>query len=221
MHSMPFTDRFQAGKLLAEKLLKYKNKPDVIILAIPRGALQIGYEVAKALNCPLDIVLTKKIPFPDQPEYAIGAVGYGGEVILNRQVILQNQIPDKYIKEQTEKIKNALQSKYKKYRGTKPQLNLKNKTVIIVDDGIATGHTMVAAIQTLRKQNPKKIIAAFPVGPHEGVINIEREADECVCLKTPDMFFAIGQFYDEFTQVEDKEAIELLKKANEKIKEKK
>jgi len=209
---MHFKDRFQAGKQLGEKLMKYKGR-DVIILAIPRGGLQIGFEVAKALQAPLDIVLTKKIPFPNQPEVAIGAVGRG-EVTLNKDIIQQHKIPTTYINEQVKILKKALNDKYKKYRGDQKPVSLKDKTVIIVDDGIAMGSTMIAAIHTVKKLNPKKIIAAFPVGSTDGVKKIGYEANETICLEVPAMFFAIGNFYDDFSQVEDKEAIKLLKEAN-------
>lgn len=210
---MPFTDRFHAGKLLAEKLMKYKDKKEVIVLAIPRGGLQIGYEVAKALNAPLDIVLTKKIPFPHQPEVAIGAVGHGGEVTLNTPLIKEHKIPETYIQEQIKLLQRALQEKYKKYKGTEKPIPLKGKTVIIADDGIAMGSTMIAAIHTVRKKQPAKIIAAFPVGSPEAVKKVGYEADHTICLEIPAMFFSIGGYYDSFPQVEDKEAIKLLKKA--------
>jgi len=205
---MPFKDRQQAGKLLAKKLQKYKGK-DTIILAIPRGGLVIGFELAKALNAPLDILVTKKIGYPGDPEYAIGAVGPN-----NKFIVTEKSIEKSYIDEQVKKITAAIHEKYKKYKGKVEIPQLKGKTVIIADDGIATGSTMVISIEIVKQQKPKKVVIAIPVGPPETIDKLNRQVDEVICLEQPEVFFAIGEFYEYFPQVEDEEAIKYLKEAN-------
>ena len=206
---MPFKDRQQAGKLLAKKLQKYKGK-DTIILAIPRGGLVIGFELAKALNAPLDILVTKKIGYPGDPEYAIGAVGPNDTVIVTER----EGIEKSYIDEQVKKITAAIHEKYKKYKGKVEIPQLKGKTVIIADDGIATGSTMVISIEIVKQQKPKKVVIAIPVGPPETIDKLNKQVDEVICLEQPEVFFAIGEFYEYFPQVEDEEAIKYLKEAN-------
>jgi len=206
---MPFKDRQQAGKLLAKKLQKYKGK-DTIILAIPRGGLVIGFELAKALNAPLDILVTKKIGYPGDPEYAIGAVGPNNKFIVTES----KGIEKSYIDEQVKKITAAIHEKYKKYKGKVEIPQLKGKTVIIADDGIATGSTMVISIEIVKQQKPKKVVIAIPVGPPETIDKLNKQVDEVICLEQPEVFFAIGEFYEYFPQVEDEEAIKYLKEAN-------
>lgn len=210
---MPFKDRHQAGRLLAAELTKYKNK-DAIILAIPRGGLELGIELSKALSLPLDILITKKIGFPGNPEYAIGAVGPGGEYIVNKEEISRSDISESYIRAEVADLKIKIDEKYERYRGNKKPPELKDKIVIITDDGIATGFTMALSLQIIKKQKPKKIVVAIPVGPPDSIERLKSFADEVICLETPRMFFAIGQFYEEFNQVSDKEAIGYLKEAN-------
>src|SRR3989339_68898 len=164
---MIFKDRFTAGKLLAKELKKYKNKKDAVVLAIPRGGLQVGYSIAKELNLNLDIILTKKISYPGNPEYAIGAVSLKEEIIDNKEV------PKEYIKNEIKNIRKTLKERYKKYNTR--QINVKNKIVILVDDGIATGKTMLLTIDLIKKQKPKKLIVVVPVGPAE---NFEQVSDE-------------------------------------------
>lgn len=200
---MIFRDRFTAGKLLAKKLKKYKNKKDTIILAVPRGGLQVGYSISKELNLKLNIILTKKIGYPGNPEYAIGAVS------LNTEIVEEQGISKEYIQNEIKKIRSSLKERYKKYN-SKP-INLKNKIVIITDDGIATGKTMLLTIKLIKEQKPKKIIVAVPVGPKDNIELLKKEADEVICLYTPKIFFAIGEFYENFEQFSDEEAIKLLK----------
>jgi len=211
---MVFKDRHEAGKLLAKELKKYKNNKHAIILAIPRGGLEIGYELAKELSLPLDILITKKIGYPGNPEYAIGAVGHGNEYIMNEDEILRSNIPESYIKSEVKRLSKEVEERYERYRGRKNLPVLKDKIVIVTDDGIATGYTMMLSLQIIKKQEPKKIIAAIPVGPLEGIDNLNQVADEVVCLEKPAIFFAISQFYEQFNQVTDKEAITYFKEAN-------
>jgi putative phosphoribosyl transferase len=208
-----FKDRFDAGKRLAEKLAKYKNKKEAIILAIPRGGLEIGNVLAKELGIALDIIIVKKIPFPGNPEYAIGAVGIN-ESIVNEDVARSENVPKSYVDSQIKELTKAIKERYDKYRGKKPLPDLKGKIVILTDDGIATGYTMLAAVDIIRKQKPAEIILAVPVAPAESLDKFIGKVDKIVCLETPEIFFAIGEFYGNFTQVEDDEAIRLLKEAN-------
>ena len=205
-----FKDRYEAGKRLADALTAYKNRKDTIILAIPRGALQVGEILHERLGLPLDIIITKKIPHPMNDEFAIGAVGPGGACFLNDPSAIG--VPMGYVERKIDEISKSIDERYKTYRGRKPIPNLDGKIVIIVDDGIATGSTMRIAIRMIRMQNPERIVVAAPVGPPEVVDMLKTEADEIVCLETPFPFFAIGQFYESFPQVEDEEAIAILRK---------
>jgi len=208
---MLFKDREQAGRQLAEKLQKYKGK-DTLILAIPRGGLVIGFALAKALGAPLDIIVTKKIGYPGDPEYAIGAVGPNKAVIVNEDAA--KDVPKDYIDEQVKEISVAINEKYRKYKGKVEIPNLKDKIVILTDDGVATGSTIKVSIELIKQQQPKKIVVAIPVGPPETIHEIAQQVDEIICLEQPTTFFAIGAFYDNFLQVEDEEAITYLKEAN-------
>ncbi len=203
-----FKDRYQAGELLADALTAYKNNKKAIILAIPRGALQIGKVLHEKLNLPLDIIVTKKIPHPQNPEYAIGAVGQDKEYILDASACFN--VSDDYIKNKIRLLQKAVEEKYVKYRGNNPKPNLRNKLVIIVDDGIATGNTIITAINLIRKQKPAKIVIAVPVSAPDAAERIRKEADDFVCLIVSE-FMAISQFYGSFQQVEDDEAIRILK----------
>ncbi len=203
-----FHDRFDAGKKLAKALEAYKGRKDAIILAIPRGALQIGQVLHDELKLPLDIIIAKKIPHPMQEEFAIGAVGPGGVRIINDEAAAS--VPKEYLDNKIREITRSIDEKNKRYRGEFPLPALKGKIVIIVDDGIATGSTMIAAIRIARKQNPEKIVVAVPVAPADSLVHIKAEADEVICLETPTIFYAIGQFYEDFAQVEDEEAIAIL-----------
>lgn len=207
-----FNDRIDAAKQLAEKLKKVDIK-NGIVLAIPRGGVPIGYEIAKALNLPLEIFLAKKIGHPHNPEFAIGSVTLLGATINNNNVM---DIDENYILQQTNKIYKELQERFKKFMGNQKASDLEGKTVVLVDDGVATGSTLIAAIKAIRKCDPQKIIVAVPVSPPETAKKIKEITDEFICLITPEGFLGVGQFYDDFTQVEDNEVIQILKMAREK-----
>ncbi len=209
---MMFKDRYDAAEKLLSNLQNYKSDPNAIILAIPRGALELGYVLAKGLNIPLDIILSKKIGFPLNPEYAIGAV-------TDQQVVLNSNFKDNphfhdYIADQIVSIRKTLKDRNEKYRKGMAPLDLYNKTVIVVDDGVATGNTMLLTLSLIKGYKPKKIVVALPVSSKEALEKIEYNADEVVCLMTPENFQSVGQFYNNFTQVEDDEAIRLLREAN-------
>ena len=206
-----FIDRFDAGEKLAKALSAYNGRKDVIILAIPRGALQIGKVLHERLGAPLDIIVTKKIPHPMSEEYAIGAVGPDGEYFVTPAAM---EAGEAYIERERKRIGELVEEKYRRYRGEKQKPDLKGKIVIIVDDGIATGSTMLAALHVIKKQKPAKVVVAVPVGPPDSIARMKAEADEVICLMQPDMFMAIGQFYENFIQVEDEEAIAILEECS-------
>lgn len=204
-----FRDIIDAGHQLAEKLMKFKDE-NVVVLAIPRGGLPLGAIVAKALQAPLDVTLTKKIGHPSNKEYAIGAVSLDNIIFTNDMGVNKE-----YIIEETERISEKLLKRHDEYYKNRLPQNVKDRTVIIIDDGIATGNTLLATIELVSKQGPKKIIVAIPVAPNSAIRKLEStlKVDEVICLQVPYNFQAVGQFYEEFYQVSDQEAIQLLEKA--------
>jgi putative phosphoribosyl transferase len=210
-----FADRVEAGRSLASALLYLKGK-DAIVLAIPRGGIVVGFEVANALGIPLDVIIPRKIGAPDNPELAIGAMTEDGTIILNQRLIKYLQVSEDYIKRESEKQRLEIERRLKLYRGEAPYPNLKSRDVIIVDDGIATGSTMKAALASVRKRGAKTVVIAVPVGPPSTIRELKRQADCVVCLHAPEYFEAIGQFYEDFTQTADEEAVRLLKLSRQK-----
>jgi putative phosphoribosyl transferase len=211
---MIFSNRFEAGRQLAEKVLKVLglvSNSSLIVLAIPRGGILIGSQLSSVLSCPLDVVVTKKIGAPGNPELAIGAMGLKGKPVINEALATKVNADEDYLKSQISNLKSKLTSDTRKYRGDKSPLNLKNKIVIITDDGVATGATIKAAIEILRQENPRKIIVAVPVIAKDALKEIEGLADEVIYLEAPDLFFAVGQFYQDFKQITDREVKDLLK----------
>jgi putative phosphoribosyl transferase len=205
-----FYDRYEAGQKLASALKKYRDKRNVIILAIPRGGVVTGFEVAKALNVPLDIVVARKIGAPGNPEFAIGAVSEKGEIILNEETVSNYRISQDYIKKEAKSQRAEVKRRLTEYRGKKKPINLKNKIVIITDDGIATGASVKAAISSVKTENPKKIILAMPVAPPGTIEELKKQVDEAVVIEKPSMFFAVGQFYQIFDQTSDEEVKKIL-----------
>lgn len=205
-----FKNRIDAGIQLAEKLLRFKNE-NIVVLAIPRGGLPIGSIVAKTLNAPLDVALTKKIGHPDHKEYAIGAVSLEDVTLTNA-----HGVPQDYIDREIVRIRKKLGQRYKQYYVNRRPQKLKDKTVIIVDDGVATGNTILATIELIAHQKPKKVIVAIPVAPSTVIRKFETIPDvtETICLRTPPDFQAVGQFYNVFGQVSDQRAIQLLEETN-------
>ena len=201
-------DRIEAGMLLSEKLMKYQNS-DTVVLAVPRGGVPVGYVIAKRLNLPLDIVLSKKIPHPLNKEFAIGAVSLDSMIIDEHL-----DIPKNYINEEIIRLQKSLQEKYKLYMGDREPIAIKGKNIIVVDDGIATGNTLMASIAMLHKRKPEKIIVAIPVLPKDVVEKFEKIADELVYLIAPEYFRGVGGFYEKFDQVEDEEVIKELSEMN-------
>lgn len=209
---MIFKDRFDAGTQLAQHLLQYKHNPDTIIAAIPRGGVEIGAALSKILRLPLDIVLAKKIGYPGNPEYAIGAVSLE-QVIIDDAVAHASSELTAYISREIEKIRALLKKRYQHYKGDKPLHDVTNKLVILTDDGVATGGTVIAALHLLKKSGAKKIIVATPVIPQNAYNALTQHADEIIALTIPEFFFGISQFYQNFRQVPDEEAVRLLQEA--------
>jgi len=207
---MYFKNRYDAAMQLAPLLEKYKNE-DGVILAVPRGGVPIGYYLAKHLDFNLDLLMTKKLGHPAQEEYAIGAVGIESIIIEDAY-----QIPREYIQEQTKRIRQELIERYRRFMGDREPTVLKNKIVIVVDDGVATGRTILATLKMLRSKEPKKLVVAVPVASGEAAEKIKKEVDDFICLYIPAPFYGVGRFYEDFSQTSDEEVITLLKELNER-----
>lgn len=207
---MYFRDRREAGQLLALELEKY-GSANPIVLAIPRGGVVIGAEVAASLDCLLDLIVPRKLGSPFNPELAIGAVVKDGSTYLNRDTIAYIGVSQGYIEEEKKKQVVEIERRLKKYRGDRPEPNIKDETVILTDDGVATGATIRAAIRSIRSQEPEKLVVAVPVGPADTIEELKSEVDEVVCLYAPEVFYAVGGFYAFFEQTTDNEVVELLK----------
>ncbi|NND15723.1 MAG: phosphoribosyltransferase [Eudoraea sp.] len=201
-----FEDRTDAGHQLAEALLKFKEE-NVVVIAIPRGGLPLGAIVAKALNAPLDVALSKKIGHPINREYAIGAVS-----LTNRVLSDTRSISEVYLEEETRRIRSVLKKRHDQYYQNRTPVSLAGKTVILVDDGVATGNTLRVTATLVQSQKPEKTIAAIPVAPPSAIHNMEasKDIDQVICLHSPTFFHAVGQYYEKFQQVSDAEAIQIL-----------
>jgi len=212
-----FADRVDAGKRLATALRSYRSK-DAIVLAIPRGGIVVGFEISKELGVSLDIIVPRKIGAPDNPELAIGAVAEDGTTILNERLVTDLGVSDDFIKNESERQKAEIERRLASYRGDVPYPSLKNRVVIIVDDGIATGYTMKAAIASVRKKGAKSVVIAIPVGPPSTINELERVTDRVICLYTPEEFYAIGEFYEDFSQTTDEEVKRLFRLRQNQLK---
>lgn len=206
-----FSDRKDAGKQLASALTDFSFK-EGMVLAIPRGGVVVGYEIASALNFKLDVIVPRKIGAPDNPELAIGAVTEDGTMILDDSLIMYLGVSNDYIYQESERQKQEIRRRQNFYRQGVSEPEIKDKNVIVVDDGIATGYTMKAALASVRNRGAATLTVAIPVGPPSTIKELKHQADNIVCLYTPEYFQAIGQFYSDFSQTTDEEVIELLKK---------
>jgi predicted phosphoribosyltransferase len=210
MTARVYRDRFEAGQVLAKALTAYRNRPDVIVLALPRGGVPVGYEVARALPAPLDVFLVRKLGVPGQEELAMGAVASGGIRVLNEQVVRHLRIPESVIASSAAAELEEVRRRERVYRGDRPPPAVRGKTVILVDDGLATGSTMLAAVRALRRQEPARIVVAAPIAALETCDLLRAEADEVVCTRTPEPFHAVGLWYEDFSQTTDAEVRDLL-----------
>lgn len=210
---MIFRDRSEAGKHLATKLLNYQDRRDVLVLALPRGGVPVAFEVAQVLRVPLDIFLVRKLGVPGHEELAMGAIASGGVRVLNEDIVKYLNIPENVIDSIAETELKELQRREFVYRGNRPEPDVKGKTVILIDDGLATGSTIRAAAQALRQQEPARIIVAVPVSAPERCDEYRIGVDEIVCAVTPESFFGVGQWYFDFSQTTDDEVRDLLERA--------
>jgi predicted phosphoribosyltransferase len=207
---MFFTDRADAGRQLAAKLERYAGRDDLIVLALPRGGVPVGYEVARALGAPFDVFLVRKLGVPGHEELAMGAIASGGVRVLNESVVRQLGIPQRVIDEVAGGEQRELERREREYRDDRPPPAIRGKVVILVDDGLATGSTMRAAVAAVRKVGPARVVVAVPVGAADTCDLLGEEADEVVCVREPEPFYAVGVWYENFAQTTDEEVRELL-----------
>lgn len=210
----PYADRNQAGKVLADELKDYADDSQVIVLALPRGGVPVGAIIAEALGAPLDVILVRKLGLPGHEELAMGAIATGNARVMNEDVVRLERVSESAIERVFEKERKELERREKTYRGDRPLPDLEGRTVILVDDGLATGATMRAAIQVVRQQSPGKIVMAVPVAPRDTLEKMREEADEVVCPSVPSSFMGIGQWYRDFGQTSDQEVKDLLQKGH-------
>lgn len=208
-----FLNRVDAGRRLATKLARYANREDVVVLGIPRGGVPVAFEVAQAIHAPLDILLVRKLGVPGERELAMGAIASGGARILSRRLIAELGVTEEQVAETIAAQEAELQRREELYRGVRPDIPILGKTIILIDDGIATGSSMLVAIEALRTLHPKKIVVAVPVAPTHADTDIGNVADEFICVDQPEWFFGIGQFYKDFSQVDDLEVRALLERS--------
>lgn len=204
-----FHDRLEAGLLLAAKLKKYKNDPG-IVLAVPRGGMPVAYAVARELGFPVEVILTKKIGHPMNKEYAIGAAS-----LTDHFVVPHEGVTEEYIEQELQRIRSRLKEMHTRFMGDKEPEKLEGKTVIVIDDGIATGNTLLGTVNVLRKSNPGKIVIGVPVASETAVQKLEKEVDEVVAVLIPEDFYGVGAFYEDFEQVSDEEVMHYLDKLKE------
>jgi putative phosphoribosyl transferase len=208
-----FKDRFEAGRVLASRLSDLGNRPDVVVLALPRGGVPVGFEVATALNAPLDVFLVRKLGVPGHEELAMGAIASGDVRVLNRDVIEALEIPQQVIEAIAIRENRELERREREYRGARPPLDVRGRTVILVDDGLATGSSMRVAATALKEKQPAQMIVAVPVASPVTCAEFESEVDRVVCALTPEPFWAVGQWYRDFSPTSDEEVRSLLDRA--------
>lgn len=210
---MKFKDRTEAGQVLARKLAAYANHEDVVVLALPRGGVPVAFEIATALNVPLDVFLVRKLGVPGQSELAMGAIANGGVRVLNQDIVRSLRLSDAVIDKVAAQEQQELERRERLYRDDRPLPLLHERTVIIVDDGLATGATMRAAIEAIRQQQPARIVVAVPISSPETCRDLAVEVDEIICVETPQRFCSVGLWYEDFPQTTDEEVRALLKQA--------
>ncbi len=208
-----FKDRFEAGRVLASRLSDLANRPDVVVLALPRGGVPVGFEVATALNAPLDVFLVRKLGVPGHEELAMGAIASGGVRVLNRDVVEALEIPEPVIEAIAIKENRELERREREYRGTRPLVDVGGRTVVLVDDGLATGSSMRVAATALREKQPAQMIVAVPVASPITCAEFDSGVDRVVCAFTPEPFWAVGQWYHDFSPISDEEVRSLLDRA--------
>jgi predicted phosphoribosyltransferase len=209
-----FRDRAEGGRRLAEKLGKYAGRPDLLVLALPRGGVPVAFEISQALGAPLDVLVVRKLGVPGHEELAMGAIASGGAWVLNNDLIQTLQPSIRMIQEVAARELQELTRRERIYRGDRPALEVRGRTVILVDDGLATGSTMRAAVAAVRRRKPAHLIVAVPTAAPSACVELQREVDECVCVITPDSFHAVGVWYEDFSQTTDDDVRGLLERAS-------
>lgn len=217
---MYFRDRADAGRQLAARLEQYANRPDLLVLALPRGGVPVAFEVARALDAPLDVFVVRKLGVPGEEELAMGAVASGGTRVLNPDVVDTLDIPQEVLEAVSVKERQELERRERDYRGERPAPDVRGRTVILVDDGLATGSTMRAAAMALRQRGPARLVVGVPTAAPQICDELRHEVDEIVCAITPDPFYAIGSSYEDFSQTTDDEIRDLLARAVDSTKRK-
>lgn len=210
-----YRDRSEAGQVLATMLKHYADRQDVLVLALPRGGVPVAYEVAKALHAPLDVFLVRKLGVPGHEELAMGAIATGGVRVINQEVVRMLHIPDEVIDAVTAREQQELRRREHLYRDDLPPPHVQGRTVILIDDGLATGSTMRAAVAALRQQHPARIVVAVPVAAPSTCSELQAEVDEIICAYTPEPFYGVGFWYEDFSQISDKEVHDLLIQAEQ------
>ena len=210
---LPIKDRQSAGRDLAALLNEFRERKDVIVLALPRGGVPVAYEIAATLGVPLDILTVRKLGLPGHEELAMGAIASGGVQVMNQDVVLFHQVERDVIDATIQRETQELERREQAYRGDRPRPSLRNKCVILVDDGLATGASMRAAVEAVNQQSPARIVVAVPVAASVTINHLRESVDECVALTTPEPLFAISQWYENFGQTEDDEVKKLLRQA--------
>ena len=208
-----FRDRTEAGQWLAQKLATYAHRPEVLVLALPRGGVPVAFEVARALDAPLDVFLVRKLGVPGREELAMGAIATGGVRVLNEEVVEALRIPEEVIAVAAAREQQELRRRERLYRDDRPGPQVRGRTIILIDDGLATGSTMRAAAAALRQQQPACLIVAVPTAAPETCAEFQAEVDEVICATTPDPFYAVGLWYEDFSQTTDEEVRDLLERA--------
>jgi putative phosphoribosyl transferase len=213
-----FRNRQEAGELLAQELVAFRDDPDAILLALPRGGVAVAYQLSLALHLPLDVLITRKIGAPGNPEYALGAVSETGAVYWNREALSGLSLSDRELAAAVQAQQKEVARRVALYRQGRAFPHLKNRTAILVDDGLATGATFFASVATARQKSPRRVIGAIPVGPISTVEEARSLVDQLIVLRVPDPFYAVGNFYRDFEQIEDREVLQYLNLAEEAFK---
>ncbi|HYL12013.1 MAG TPA: phosphoribosyltransferase [Terriglobales bacterium] len=210
---LPFADRAEAGRILASKLSAYSRRNDVIVLGLPRGGVPVAFQVAQALHAPLDVLVVRKLGTPWNSELAMGAIASGGVQVLDLSIVKELCVTEEAIQEVVDSEHRELERRERLYRGNRPPLELAHKTVILVDDGIATGSSILAAVSAIRRRQAARVVVAIPVAPASGCSAIRMEADEVINVAEPEMFLAVSQWYENFSEISDEDVRMLLEKA--------
>jgi len=205
-----FRDRREAGRRLGDLFARRTDLREPVVLALPRGGVPVGFEIARALRAPLDVLIVRKLGHPGQPELAMGAIASGGVRVMNPDVVSEAPVPDAELDAVVLQETRELERRERAYRGERPPIDVRGRTVVLADDGVATGSSMLAAIRALRVSGPESVVAAVPVAPQDTVTRLEREADEVVCLASPEPFYAISVWYQSFPQLDDSEVRDIL-----------